>query len=271
MDIVDFLRDLPSAAVYAAFMTAGAVLAALSCRLVAPLVGTPPTKEMLDVAMRTTAAVTAALTLTLAFCAVQARSQMTDAQRSVHAEAAAIGGLLRLADRLGEPAHGLAPAIAAYLRSITEQEFPAMAAIGRHPATQHLAEAVEAAAHAVAVATAGSLAADMLKEADEVETAREERLQAAAVALPREFWVLILLLAGLVLASGTLYPPRAHVVAMLAIQAAGLGALVAFVFLIEQPFRGEMIVSTEPYRTLARGVAHRLDRGGVLAPGAAAP
>jgi hypothetical protein len=224
---------------------------------------------MLDVAMRSTGAVTAALTLTLAFCAVQARSHMTEAGRLVHAEAAAISSLARLAARVGAEGHAIPPVLRAYLRSIAEEEFHTMTAAGRHGATQDLAEALESAAYAAAALLPGSLSEDMLQEIDVVEAAREARLQAAAVRLPPEFWLLIILLSALIVATGALYPPRAHVVALLSIQAAGLGALVAFVFVLEQPFHGTLTVSPEPYLALHHGLTHR---AGILhAPGAPDP
>jgi len=252
-----FLHDLPSTLVYAAFMAAAGGSAALACLLLARVVRAPQTKETLDVAMRTGGAITAALTLTLAFCAVQARGQMAEAQRLVQAEANAIAGLTRAADRLGPPGHALLPAIAAYLADVSGTEFRAMARHGRDGSTQRHAEALENAAYAAAAVLPDSLAADLIDQADLVDATREARLQAAAAALPMQFWVLILLLGGLLVATGPLYPARAHVVAMLGIQAAALGALVAFVFLMDQPFRGEVTVSAEPYHAVERSLAHR--------------
>ncbi len=259
MPLPPFLHDLPPSLVYALFMSAAAGAAALACVLLAPVVRAPNTKEMLDVAMRTTGAVTAALTLTLAFCAVQARGQMADAQRQVQAEAAAIAGLVRLAERMGAAGQAMLPALGSYLHSIAAEEFRTMAQAGRHPDTQRAAEALEQAVYAAAATLPDRFATDLLDEADQAEAAREARLQAAAAGLPAQFWTLILLLAGLMVATGPLYPPRAHVVAMLAVQAAGLGALVAFVFLMDQPFRGDLAVSPEPYRAVERSIAHRVE------------
>ncbi|WP_372618062.1 hypothetical protein [Falsiroseomonas sp.] len=252
-----FLYHLPSSLIYALFMGLAAGAAALACLIFAPLVRAPQTKEMLDVAMRTTGAVTAALTLTLAFCAVQARSQMADAQRQVQAEAAEIGGLFRLAERMGPTGQVLLPVLGRYLHSVSTEEFTTMAASGRHPATQRAAEALEHAVYAAAATLSDRVAADLLDEADQVEAAREARLHAATAGLPAQFWTLILVLAVLMVATGPLYPARAHVVAMLAVQAAGLGALVGFVFLMDQPFRGSIAVSTEPYQAVERSIAHR--------------
>ena len=257
MPALPSLHDLPSTLVYAVFMVVSGGAASLACLLLAPVVRAPQTKEMLDVAMRTTGAITAALTLTLAFCAVQARSQMADAQRVVQAEANAIAGLARMADRIGPPGHALLPAITAYATEIHVVEFPAMARHGRRDSTQHRAEALENAIYSAAATLPESLAADLIDQADLVEAAREARLQAASAALPSQFWVLIVLLGGLLLATGPLYPARPHVVAMLAIQSAALSALVAFVFLMDQPFRGELTVSAEPYRVLEHALAHR--------------
>jgi hypothetical protein len=100
--------------------------------------------------------VTAALTLTLAFCAVQARSHKADADRAVRTETAAIAGFARIAARAGAPAEALPPAIRAYVASIVADEFHGMTASGRSPATQRRAEALEEAAY---VAAASMLAA----------------------------------------------------------------------------------------------------------------
>ena len=179
MDFLLHLHALPATAAYASYMLAGAITAALTCALLAPIVRAPQTKEMLDVAMRTTGGVTAALTLTLtlAFCAVRARNDRAEADRALRTELAAILGFARVTARVGP----------------------------------------------------------------------------AAEALPSDFWMLILLLFSLVVAIGPLYPLRAHVIAMLAIQAAGLSALIAFLFLIEWPFQGVMGLSPEPYRVLQHG------------------
>ena len=254
-----FLHDLPGSAVFALFMAVAGSLSVLVCRLGAPIVRAPQTKEMVDIAMRSTGAVTAALTLTLAFCAVQARTQMSDAQRLVQAEVTTIGGVARLAERLGPSGQPLLPALAGYVNSIASAEFPTMAARGRDPATQHAAETLENAAYAVAGTLTNHLADDLLEEVDHLDAAREARLHAAAQGLPRQFWLLIALLLALIMATGAVYPPRGHIMAMLAIQTAGLGALVAFVFLMEQPFRGEFAISAEPYRVLERSLAHRSD------------
>ncbi len=257
MQALLFLYDLPSTLIYAIFMAGAGAAAALACLLLAPLVRAPQTKEMLDVAMRTTGAITAGLTLTLAFCAVQARTQMADAQRVVQSEANAIAGLARMADRIGAPGQAMLPAIRAYATEIHTVEFPAMARQGRQESTQRKAEALEDAVYIAAATLADSLAADLIDQADLVEAAREARLQAAGAALPAQFWMLIVLLGALLLATGPLYPPRPHVIGMLAVQSAALSALVAFVFLMDQPFRGEFAVSAEPYRVLEHGLAHR--------------
>jgi hypothetical protein len=269
-DLAGHLLTLPSLTIYAVFMTATAVVAGLCCVLLARIARPPTTKEHLDVAMRTTGAVMAALTLILAFCAVQARGIAADARATVSAEVAAIGVLARLADRMGGAGHALKHDIAGYLRSIAQEEFPAMANQGRHSATDRWAEAVEGAAHAAAGTIPETLAADLLEEADDVEATREKRLRAAHAGLPREFWLLIALLFGLLAATGALYPPRIHTVAMLAIQAAGCGALIAFVFIVDQPFRGSVRITAEPYATLLHAIEHRsaVARGG---PRLAAP
>lgn len=257
MDLPTFLHGLPSALVYAAFMGVTALAAALGCAALAPMARLPQTKEHIDVAMRTTGAVMAALTLILAFCAVQARGQASDAQRLVSAEVSAINTMARIADRIGAPGTALRQDLAAYATSIAEEEFPTMVAQGRHPATQRLAESLETTLFMAAASAPEAIANDILQELDDLETARENRLEGASIALPREFWMLILVLSALLALTGALYPPRAHTVAMLAVQAAGVGALIAFVFLIDQPFRSSIGVSATPYATLSHSLKHR--------------
>ncbi|MGX9965223.1 bestrophin-like domain [Roseomonas sp. F4] len=249
--------ELPDIAVYAIFMLVSAGLAAGACATISPRLSLPDRKDHLDMALRSTAAVVSALTLTLAFCAIQARTQQSEAQRLISAEVSAISGMARLADRLGASGTALQTGIRAYLTSITEQEFPGMADRGRHPATQEVAEALEHAIYATAAAMSDVMAQDLLQEADDLDTAREQRLNHATDGLPKPFWILIKLLMLLLIASGAMYPARRHVLGLLAIQAAGVGALVAFVFLMDQPFRGNLAVSPAPYHTLMRSIIHR--------------
>lgn len=254
--VLDLLYALPSGLVYALFTFGTAGLAALACRLGAPLVRSRGLPGQLDVALRTTGSVMAALTLTLAFCAVQARTQGDDAARLVHAEVSAVAGLARLAERLGEPGQVIRAELAGYLHSIMTVEFPAMAERGPSAATRHLADVLEEAVYAAAAASP-SLATDLLQQVDGLDAAREDRLHAARLGLPRQFWILIGLLVLLLVATGPLYEPQRHVMVMLAIQAAGIGALIGFVFLMDQPFRGQIAISSAPYESLSHLLVHR--------------
>lgn len=251
------LYALPDVAVYVIYMIGAAALAAISCRLVSPRLNLPDTKNHIDMAMRTTGAVVSALTLTLAFCAIQARTQQSEAQRVVSAEVSAVSGMARFADRLGPQGVVLHASLTAYLKSIIDSEFSTMADHGRHPETQQLAEAMEHAAYATVAGLSEALGQDLLQQADELDTAREERLRHASDSLPAAFWMLIRLLMLLLLGTGALYPPKPHVLGMLAIQAAGVAALIAFVFLMDQPFRGNLAISPAPYRTMLQTISHR--------------
>jgi hypothetical protein len=256
IDLLAPLYTLPSLAIYGLFMLATALAAALCCVLLAPLAKPPQTKEHLDVAMRTTGSVMAALTLILAFCAVQARSQATDARGMVSTEVTAIASIARIADRMGVAGRELKEQVTHYVRSIETQEFPAMAEAGAHPHTQRLAELVEFTAYQAAAGAPEVTAADLLQEVGDIEQARHRRLHAARLGLPSEFWILISLLFMLLAVTGALYPAKKHTVAMLAVQAAGCGALIAFVFIVDQPFRGAVSLSAEPYTTLLQRMEH---------------
>jgi hypothetical protein len=252
--LVVSLYTLPSLAIYAIVMGAAGLAAALCCVVLARVAKPPAAKDHLDVAMRTTGAVMAALTLILAFCAVQARSGTSDARGTVTAEVTAIGSMVRFADRLGAEGRELRAALAAYTQSIARQEFPTMATSGRHEETQRLAEQVERLAYATVGRVSDLMSNDLIDDADSVEATRERRLHAAQMGLPHEFWLLIALLFGLLALTGALYPPRAHTVAMLAVQAAGCGALIAFVLIVDQPFRPGTGISASAYESLLRSM-----------------
>jgi hypothetical protein len=253
------LQAMPSLGVYAVFMASTALTAALGCVLLAPLVRPPQTKEHLDVAMRTTGAVMAALTLILAFCAVQARSQSDDARRAISTEVAAISTLARISHRIGVPGSELRSGIIAYVHAVIDREFPNMVAQGAEAETSRLALAIEEVAYLAAGALPEAMATDILQETEEVEAARERRLHAARSGLPFEFWLLIALLFALLVLTGALYPPRRHTVGMLAVQAAGGGALVAFVFIVAQPFRDGTGLTSEPYQALLHRIEHQAE------------
>jgi hypothetical protein len=264
------LYDLPEVAVYATFMLGAAALAGLACRAISPLLKLPDDKTHIDMAVRTTAAVVSALTLTLAFCAIQARTQQAEAQRVVAEEVAAIGGMGRQAVRLGAEGVALHAGLVSYLRSIIAAEFPTMATNGRHAEAQRLAEALEHAGYVAATGLSDVMAHDLLQDLEGLGTTREERLRHAEDALPGAFWTLIRLLMLLLLASCALYPPKPHVLLMLAMQAAGVAALVAFVFLMDRPFRGQIAISAAPYQTMLVNMTHRAEaattaRRGLLA------
>jgi len=223
--------------------------------------------------MRTSGTVTAALTLTLAFCAVQARTQVAEAERMVASEVSSIASLARTAERLGPQGQQLRAEAARYLDSIATAEFPRMARHGRDPETQRRAEALERAAFEAAGQVASLLATDLLEEEDQVEERREARLSAATAGLPPPFWTLILVLVGLLIGTGLLYPPRKLNAAMLAVQAAGIGALIAFVFVMDKPFSGHQAISVEPYIHLQHSIARRAEQPARfgLPPGAEVP
>jgi hypothetical protein len=255
-DVFANLYTLQPLSIYAVFMSVTAVMAGLGCLALAPIAKPPATKEHLDVAMRTTGAVMAALTLILAFCAVQARTQSADAQTLVNREIAAISSLGRTADRIGAAALEVKRHLIAYTRSIAEAEFEGMVLSGPHAETQRLVESIEQAVYMTAGTVSDSVANDLISEFEDVESARERRLHSARLGLPREFWMLIGLLFTLLALTGALYPAKKHTVAMLAVQAAGCGALIAFVFIVDQPFRGTVRLTSEPYSTVIRTMEH---------------
>lgn len=253
------LQAMPGLGVYAVFMASTALAAALGCVLLAPIIRPPQTKEHVDVAMRTSGAVMAALTLILAFCAVQARSQSDDSRRAISTEVAAISNLAQISHRIGVAGSELRSGIIAYVHAVIDREFPTMVAQGADAETSRLVHVIDEVAYLAAGALPEALATDILRQTEDVEAARERRLHAARSGLPFELSILIALLFALLVLTGALYPPRGHTVGMLSVQAASSGALVAFVFIVEQPFRVGSGLTSEPYQTLLHHIVHQTE------------
>jgi len=247
------LYDLPGEEIFMVFAFGSGLLACLTAVLLVRLVRPPETKEHVDLAMRTQAAVVAAITLTLAFCAVQARTQFGVAERVVRTEAAEFAQAVRLIGHLPADQDLIRESLRDHLSNIVRIEFPDLSEGGRNRITQGSAERLSAALEELAHRSGPTLASELLARRDGIEDARDERLHAAVSGLPVEFWQLITLLFGILFATGSLYPPRRHTLGMVAVQAACLGSLAGFVFQMDQPFRGDFSVSVEP---LARVLEH---------------
>ncbi|MGG5812066.1 hypothetical protein [Falsiroseomonas sp. CW058] len=255
--MLDLLYAAPSWAIFLSFSglaVASALAVPLLARLVRPA---PDTKEQLDVALRATGIVSGVLTLVLAFSAAEARVQLQEARATVNREAQALESLLRAGSfALAEPAPLREVAIR-YARTAATEEFPAMRRGEASAATAEAMAALETVTRQAAARLGPGQAADLLRQVDDVSDLRDTRLRQSEGGVPAEFWMLVLLLTAALFACGALFPPRRHNLALVGVQAAVMGALLAFVFIMDQPYRGSVSAGAAPLLHAAEVMARR--------------
>jgi hypothetical protein len=247
--LLDVLYQLPTAVTAAAFV-AIAILLALALmfglRAALPIVDS---KETFDVTIRVMPTVLSLTAFVLGFSVVQANNEMTRAGQVVAMEAHDIAQLDRRMVRLDPVGSAHARrALADYARSIMAEEWPRMStnSVGfGHPATAARLQAFRDALHVAAIQE-GRLAAitnELFAAADAVEDARDARLLEAQQAVPAMFWAVILFLSVLMMSLGAFLKPNLTNITMVASQAAAIGVLSAFLFLLDHPFMGNVSIS----------------------------
>jgi hypothetical protein len=88
--------------------------------------------------------------------------------------------------------------------------------------------------------------AEMIKSLDDMADLREQRISAADVRLPAEFWAMALLLGLILVALSTVIEAVAYHTISIAAQGFALALLAALVFCSDRPFQGDISVSSAP-------------------------
>ena len=190
--------------------------------------------------------------LVLAFSLFQAQINLRNLETQVGTEAHNLAQMDRLLVRYGDPGNGvIRAALRDYADSIVRDEWPQLRKGRLSERTSALFRPIS---RGILATEPGSgrqslIYAEMLKKVDELAADREARLVAASkIKLPFVFWetIIFLVLTLLVLASfseGTFAFERA---VALGCQGFGLALLVALVFNVDQPFKGQTSISPEP-------------------------
>ncbi len=247
--MLDFLYASPNWLIGGAFVTT-AVAAAMTLMFgLRALLPIRDDKDTFDITIRVMPTVLSLTAFVLAFSVVQANTELARAAKIAADEATGIAQLDRLLLRIDvtttEPARA---ALAAYAKSIVEDEWPYMHG-GRdgfgHATTRNRMQAFNDAVHALQGGdsrwTAQADAA--LHAADAIEDLRDARLREAHEAIPALFWAVIVFLALLMMTLGAFLRPTLTNVIMVASQAAAVGMLTAFLFMLDHPFMGQSSVT----------------------------
>ena len=248
--MIDWLYTLPEILLV---LVAGGLLAAIITtlpRLVRQVPLLAPSDANTDFVIRVQATLFTMCSLILAFTLVEADGNFRRVEALASAEASHIDRLDRLLARYDGPATAeIRTQLAAYVRSILQDDWPEILRGSESEKTRQAFAPVSRGVLALSP-TPGrqtEIYSEMLRAFDAVAEGRDARINAAATGLPRIYWVVILFAAlTLVLVSSTMHPSPFRKV-ILGCQMAVLGAFIGFVFVMDQPFKGETAVQTDHY------------------------
>jgi hypothetical protein len=136
--------------------------------------------------------------------------------------------------------------VRAYAQSVVKDEWPKLS---EHSTSRHTGDLFQALSQQIlAIQPAPGhdnvIYGDLVKTLDQLAESREDRLSASDLELPPIFWqVISFLTLLLVVLCAFTEPQRA---AFLGGVGAGLGLLIALVFLFDQPFSGDTSVKPDP-------------------------
>jgi hypothetical protein len=220
-----------------------------------------PSEANTDFALRIQTPVFSAATLVLAFTLVQADINFRYVDGLISTEAARIDQLDRLLTRYhAAEADEAKPYLLAYVNSIVRDEWPLMLKTGApSEATRQAFAGISRRTLAIQPANSRQslIFGEMLRSLDNIAESRATRLNTVNLGLPKIYWQVMLAVVALFLLITCVIAQTPFRVFVLAAQAAALGGLVGFVFLMDQPFKGETAVDTKPF---AEALAHMKSR-----------
>jgi hypothetical protein len=215
-----------------------------------------PSDAHTDFVMRTQATLFTMTSVLLVFTLIQADINFREADSLVSAEAARIDQLDRLLTRYGdEAAHAVRPLLRTYALSIPHDEWPKMLKGRGSDATSRAFTQISRRILAMQPATTRQtlIMGEMLKSLDSVAEARAHRLNLIGLGLPTLYWEVVLFALAMLVGVSCMVQQTVFRSVVLAAQAAAIGAFVGFVFIMDQPFKGDTGISPSPFiDTVAR-------------------
>ena len=249
--MIDWLYSLPEALILVAgaLVMVGAILALPSLVHRLPYLRT--SNENNDFVLRMQATLFTMTSLVLAFTLVEAESNFRKADLLVATEASQINRLDRLLSRYGdESAAELRLDLLAYAKAIVDDEWPAMLRGERSdkvrlaftPLSRGIFEIEPRPGRET------TIYAELLRSFDTIAESRDARLNAVTLALPERYWQVILFAVLMLLFITSTMGRSAFRAYVLSAQMAVMGAFIGFVFIMDQPFKGQTAVDAQPLR-----------------------
>jgi Protein of unknown function (DUF4239) len=189
----------------------------------------------------------------LAFVVIIVWERFHDAEKALVAEAGAAATIYRLAGGLtDEAAISLRGKLSAYLQSVLDDDWPAMAVGRASPVTNGALNALyqQAVRFRPSDFHDQDLQANLLHELDQLTQSRRERLIMGEGTVPGAIWFVLFLGAALTIAF-TFFFATENVVTqslMTGVLAALIFSAILVIIAIDRPFTGAVVVSREPIR-----------------------
>jgi hypothetical protein len=213
----------------------------------------------IDLVLRVMTNMSAILIFLLALSIVQAKSDLNRVQEGINVEARGLGELDRLMLRFDPAATSSArETLARYTQTLIVEEWPLLEQGSSSLKVGELALQLTRQVEEIEPHAGGqqTIFTELVRGAAAVEHRRDERLfHAANTRLPTSFWIVILVLLCTIALTGAFFRPTVISVIMVAAQAAMFGVLIAFLFILDEPFLGDSAVTPRPiirvYATLS--------------------
>ena len=210
-----------------------------------------PSADNTDFVLRLQATLFTVTSLVVAFTLVQAEANFRKVDALVSTEGSNINRLDRLLVRYGDAAaKRVRPLLLAYTRSVAVDEWPEMLHGGGSERTQRAFAAVSRGVLALDPQSNRQtmLYGEILRAFDAIAEARDSRLNAVTVSLSASFWqVVAFAVIILLFVSSAIERTRFRAI-VLGCQMAVLGSLIGFVFIVDQPFKGNSAVDPQPLK-----------------------
>lgn len=249
--MIDWLYSLPETLV----LIMGAVIMACAILALPSLVHRLPylrtSNENNDFVLRMQATLFTMTSLVLAFTLVEAESNFRKADALVAAEASQINRLDRLLSRYGDDATAeLRLNLLAYAKAIVDDEWPAMLRGERSGKIRSTLGPLSRGIFAIEPRSVRetTIYAEILRSFDSIVESRDARLNAVTLGLPKPYWQVVLFAVLMLLFITSTMQRSAFRAYVLSAQMAVMGAFIGFVFIMDQPFKGQTAVDAQPLR-----------------------
>jgi ABC-type multidrug transport system fused ATPase/permease subunit len=199
----------------------------------------------------------------LAFSAVQVWEAYRQADQAVAAEAESAAQLYRDLRAYGDGSSDARQALAAYVHSVIEDEWPRMARDGvMSPKTAAALVQVFNSLASIEPATPRQTVIydESLSKLNAVVEHRRTRLLAAHTTLPPLFWIVVLIGSAIILGYTATYPATPLNLMLIAGLAVSLGLIFVFIIDVQHPFDGWVAISPTEMQSLP-GLFAQLDGG----------